>query len=256
MKFKVSLSPWKVTRVLLFVVFSLVTLSYLTQLSRFLLPSYPLKYYIQSLFHVDSEYNIPTFYSAFALLFSGILLWLISSARKQDNSRFAKHWRFLSGVFFFLSFDELFQFHEQLISPFRKFLGASGFLYFTWVVPAAFLLVILGLSYVKFLGHLPAKTRTLFLLGAGLYIGGAIGAELIGGNMAFEEGMETLGYQTVASFEELFEMLGIVTFIHSLLSYISDYLNEVIVQVRVGKELAGFPQKQREELVSQSSYYE
>ncbi|MCT7949607.1 hypothetical protein NG798_07395 [Ancylothrix sp. C2] len=256
MKLKVSLSPWKVTRFLLLIVFSLATLSFLTHLSNFFFPNYPLKYYSHSLVNVDGEGNIPTLYSALTLLFSGLLLGLIAYVKKQDNSRYARHWGFLSGVFCFLSFDELFQFHEQLISPTRKLLGATGFLYFTWVVPAAFLLVILGLSYVKFLGHLPAKTRTLFMLGAGLYIGGAIGAELIGGNIAFEGGMNNLSYHAIATFEELCEMLGVVTFIHALTSYISNYLNEVIVQVRVGKELAAVRQKPSEELVSQSSYFE
>lgn len=255
MKLKVSLSPWKVTRFLLLIVFSLVMLSFLSQLSNFLLPNYPLKYYSHSLVNVDGEGNISALYSALTLLFSGMLLGVISYVKKQDNSRYARHWGVLGGIFFFLAFDEFFQFHEQLISPFRKLLGATGFLYFTWVVPAAFLLVILGLSYIKFLGHLPTKTRSLFFLAAGLYIGGAIGTELIGGNMVFEGAMNNLSYHAVATFEELLEMLGIVTFIHALTSYISNYLNEVILQVRVGNEWAGVQQKPSEELVSQSSYY-
>ncbi len=256
MKLKVSLSPWKVTRFLLLIVFSLVTLSFLTQLSKFLLPNYPLKYYSQSLVHVDGEGNIPALYSALTLLLSGLLLGVIAYVKKQENSRYARHWRVLAGIFCFLSFDEFFQFHEQLISPVRKLLGATGFLYFTWVVPAAFLLVILGLSYIKFLRHLPAKTRTLFFLAAGFYIGGAIGLEMIGGKIAVEQGMDNLLYQAEATFEELFEMLGIVTFIHALTSYISNYLNEVIVQFRVGNELVIPRQKPSEELVSQSSYFE
>jgi hypothetical protein len=66
----------------------------------------------------------------------------------------------------------------------RKLLNATGFLYFTWIVPFGFLVAIFLLSYSKFLFHLPVSTRKLFVAACALYIGGAIGMEMLGGYLA------------------------------------------------------------------------
>lgn len=227
MKFQFPLTPGSVTQFLLRVVAGLILLSFLSQLTVHFFPDFRLGHYFSKVFNVDYEGNIPSFYSFLALLFSSLLLGVIAHAKNLESCRYKYHWKILSFIFLYLFVDEAIELHEQLIGPTRKLLNATGVLYFTWVVPMGFLVAIFLLSYSKFLFHLPVPTRKLFVAGCALYIGGAIGTELIGGYLASTTGMNSLPYFLLTNVEELLEMLGIVVFIHALISYIKTYLGGV-----------------------------
>ncbi len=230
MNFQIPLNPKAVTQFLLRVVGCLVVLSFLSQMTLYFLPNYRSRYYfLAQAFNVDGEGNIPTFYSFLGLLFSSLLLGVIAYAKSLDSCRYKHHWKILSFIFLYLSLDEVSQWHEKLVNPMRSLINATGLLYFSWVVPMGFLVAIFLLSYSKFLFHLPVSTRKLFVAAGALYIGGAIGAEMLGGDIVYTTGgsSETLPYLIVATIEELLEMLGIVVFIHALISYIKTYLGGV-----------------------------
>jgi hypothetical protein len=227
MKFQFPLTPGAVTQFLLRVVAGLILLSFLSQLTVYFFPDFRLGHYFSKIFNVDYEANIPSFYSFLALLFCSILLGAIAHAKKLDSCRYKYHWKILSFIFFYLFLDEALELHEQLIGPTRKLLNATGFFYYTWVVPMGFLVVIFLLSYSKFLFHLPVSTRKLFVAGCALYLGGAIGTELIGGYLASTRGIDSLPYLILTNIEESCEMLGIVVFIHALISYIKTYVGGV-----------------------------
>mgnify|MGYP007080177501 CR=1 FL=1 len=227
MKFQIPLAPGSVTQFLLRVVTCLVVISFLSQMSLYYLPDYPSRDFLAKAFNVDAERNLPTFYSFLALLFSSLLLGVIAYAKNLDSDRYKNHWKILSFIFLFLSLDEAGSLHEKLIDPMRSLLKASGFLYFTWIVPFGFLVAIFLLSYSKFVLHLPVATRKLFVAACALYIGGAIGMEIPGGYLYSTMGMESVPYLIVATVEESLEMVGIVVFIHGLISYIKTYLGGV-----------------------------
>jgi hypothetical protein len=236
MKFQFFLTPAAVTKILLRVVLCLVVISFLTQMTLYFFSDYPVINYLAKAFNVDYERNIPTAYSALALLFSSILLGAIAHAKNLDSDRYKNHWKILSFIFLYLASDEAAKIHEKFIDPMRALLNATGFLYFTWVVPFGFLVAIFLISYSKFLFHLPASTKKMFVAASILYIGGAIGMEMLGGYQAFTGGMQTIPYLITATVEELLEMLGIVVFIHALMSYINKYLGEVDLEISLGKK--------------------
>ena len=227
MKFEIPLAPGAVTQFLLRVVVCLVVLSSLSLITLHLFPDAKLAYYFEKAFNLDVEKNIPTLYSCLALLFSSLLLGAIAYAKNLDGDRYKQHWKILSFIFLFLSLDEAGQFHEKLIYPMRSLLNATGVIYFTWIVPMGFLVAIFLLSYTKFLFHLPVSTKQLFVAAAALYIGGGIGMELLGGYIASQTGEQGLFYVIETTIEESLEMLGIVVFIHALISYIKTYLGGV-----------------------------
>jgi hypothetical protein len=227
MKFQIPLTPGAVTQFLLRVVGCLVVLSSLSHLTHhFFRDSRFAKYFLMVL-SLDSEGNIPTFYSSLALLFSSLLLGVIAHAKSLDSSPYKQHWKLLSFIFLYLSLDEAGQLHEKLVPPLRSLLNATGFLYYTWVVPFAFLVVIFLLSYSKFLFHLPVSTKKLFVAATALYLSGTLGLELVGGYVASTMGMNHLFFTIAMTIEELLEMLGIVVFIHALISYIKTYVGGV-----------------------------
>ena len=233
MKLTLPLSPWIVTRFLIRVVIVLAVLSYVGQLMHYFLPPNGLIEFFVKAFNVDREKNIPTVYSGLALLLSSILLGVIAYAKKLDHDRYTNHWIILSGLFLYLCLDEVGKLHERLIDPMRSVINGRGFLYYGWIVPASILVALIGLYYLKFLFHLPIKFRKLFILSAVVFIGGSIGLESIAGYYVYHYTIDDITYQFLATIEESLEMLGIVIFIHALLSYIIVSFKDLIVEVRL-----------------------
>jgi len=127
-----------------------------------------------------------------------------------------------------MSVDEASSIHELAIRPLRSALGVqAGVLYFTWVVPAGAAVLLVGIAYLRFVLHLPAATRRLFVIAGGVYVGGALGLELIGGYLASHHGGEGLAYLAEVTIEETMEMSGAVLFIHGLMGHIRRELGEV-----------------------------
>ncbi|MEG4252499.1 hypothetical protein [Microcoleus sp. Pol10D4] len=227
MKFQIPLAPGAVTQFLLRVVSSLVVLSSLSLITLHFFPDAKLAGFFTKAFNLDVEKNIPTLYSCLALLFSSLLLGVIAYAKNLDSDHYKNHWKILSFIFLFLSLDEAGSLHEKLIDPMRGLLNATGVFYFTWIVPIGFLVAIFLFSYSKFVLHLPVSTKKLFVAATALYIGGAIGVEMLGGYVSSTTGQENVSYVIVTTLEEFLEMLGIVVFIHALISYIKTYLGGV-----------------------------
>ena len=113
---------------------------------------------------VDGEGNIPAWYSASLFLLGSLLLAAIASGRRQQRGEHVAHWTVLSLIFAFLSLDETASLHELSIAPLRDSFGATGLLYYGWIVPAAVCVVLFVLAYLAFLARLPPRTRRLFVV--------------------------------------------------------------------------------------------
>ena len=229
-----EISPKKVLRLLLIIVFSLIAISSLVQFGAFFLNQSSSSNYSGRLFRLDEEINIPTLYSSLALAFSSILLGIISYMKKVANSQDVNYWKILSLIFLYLAVDEMCSIHEML-STIRPLLNAGGLFYFTWVIPGLIFVVIFVALFWRFIQSLPRKTRNLFLISGAIYVGGAIGIEMIGGYHSEAYGEDTPLYSLITTIEESMEMLGIVLFIYALLSYITSYLKTVNFQVSFRK---------------------
>ena len=86
----------------------------------------------------------------------------------------------------------------------------------------AFPLVILFVvAFFRFFFHLPRKTKILFGLAGGLYVGGAIGFEMVGAGYVTQYGKQNFTYIIIAMIEESMEVTGLVFLIYALLDYVS-----------------------------------
>ena len=221
-----NLSAKRVTRFLLSIITLLIFFNLVERAIVYWLNANYNTQLISHYFNFDQESNFPSLYSALSLGFSSYLLAIISIFKKVQKARYAKHWKILSLIFFFLALDEACSMHELLIPVLRGAIDAKGILYFTWVVPAFFMLIVFLIAFRNFIRNLPTKTKTLFISAGTIYVAGALGMELVGGYIA-----DTIGYNTVyglaSTIEELLEMLGIVIFINGLLSYIQSQLSEL-----------------------------
>jgi hypothetical protein len=169
-------------------------------------------------FHLNQEANLPTWYSASTLLIVSLLLGLIGSAKYRFHDTYAGHWLCLAAIFLWLSADEGSRLHEMSEVLYSR-PHYSGLFYYPWVIGGLVVVVIVGLSYLKFLLHLPVGTRRQFVLSGGLYVGGALGLEAMEARFEEQYGYQNLTYDVMTGIEEICEMAGIAIFIYALMRY-------------------------------------
>jgi hypothetical protein len=141
----------------------------------------------------------------------------------EDKDRFALHWGALSLIFLLLSVDEVARIHETIGDTLKlKFTGEiHGLLYYPWVIIGGAFVLIVAAAYIKFLRNLPTKTMSLFILCGVIYVGGALGMEMINAQYADLYGTGNLTHQMMTAVEEFLEMIAIALFIYALMSYIA-----------------------------------
>ncbi len=215
----ISLHPKRITQFLIFVVLGLNLASLTGQFYKYSLDSDTSTALIQKL-NVDGEYTIPSIFSSCALLSCSIILAKIAVNKNKNHDQYTRHWFGLSIIFLYLAIDETISLHEQLIPPLRKALNAGGLFHYTWVIPGIIFVLVILLLFWQFLRHLPTKIRNLFWISGGIFVGGAIGMEMISGYYTDLYNSDNITYAALTTLEELLEMLGIVIFIHALLSYL------------------------------------
>jgi hypothetical protein len=187
------------------------------------------------LFSIGSDKNLPTFYSAFAILFCAILLTLIGRASTKDRYLSFGYWYGMAVVFVFLSVDEMLMLHERTIDPLRTMLDASGLLYYTWVLPYGIGVLIFAAIYARFLFRLRRRTRLLFVIAGTIYVVGAIGVEMLTGLYFESHGGGNPGYVALQTVEETLEMSGIVIFIFALADYLDHQFNGLRLVLSSGR---------------------
>jgi hypothetical protein len=177
-------------------------------------------------FSLSLEVNFPTWYSALLLAGCGVALLAIAAGARQSGAPFRRHWTLLGVVFLYMSLDEAVEIHEHL----GGLLELHGVLYYSWVVPAGAVVLLLGVAYLRFLWHLPAPTRWRFILAGALYVGGALGMELPLGWWTERAGADNLGYALLDWVEETLELVGASLFLASLLGYLGERHGELRVE--------------------------
>lgn len=217
-----ALQPRSVVRALLWTIAILVTLS---TVGRLIVGSLEPGTYkglgeLLKRFDLDWERNIPTLFSSLLILSCALLLFYIAASSRRASDRWARHWAFLALVFVYLVVDEAASLHEMLILPLRKRFDLAPAFHYPWVVPAFVCVVVFGLVYLPFIRALRGRTRWLFLSAAAVYVGGALGMEMVCGYMFVEYGEQSLAYLVAMTLEETMEMTGMVIFLYALLDFL------------------------------------
>ena len=190
---------------------------------------------------LDSEHALPAYYSSLLLFVAALLLFVIGTLVRQSGKADHRRWLLLALIFMAMSVDEAVSFHEVLIEPLRNKLGLGGIFYFSWVIPGAAAVLALGLWFLPFLFRLPRTTAMLMMLSGGLFVGGALGLELLGGVYAEAQGMQSATYLAVAIAEETLEIAGITLFIAALLTHIRSAFSGAALRIETAGEPASGP---------------
>lgn len=170
------------------------------------------------LLDVDVEQSAFTWLSVVALFVVAQLLFRAAGDAAARNERFRWHWLVLAVLFLLVSIDEFTGLHEKLSSAMASRTTHTGMMYFVWAAPAG-LISLAGLAaFIPFIRSFPPRLAMLAIVSAALYLGGAVGMEMIGGSVAEVEGIESLRYRMLANVEEGLELGGTLLFIYVLLS--------------------------------------
>lgn len=222
----------KVVKVLILVIFFLTVASITGQYARLSLGFENMLGSTQ-LFSLDGEGNIPTWYSSITLLVCSFFLFAITAQKEIKSGAFVKQWKFLSIIFLYLSFDEAVRIHEIVLHLGKRLFHLTGYFYHPWVIPALFFVLILFLFYIKFLIHLPTRTRNYFLFSGALYIAGALVMESIGANRRYLHNVTDLPYAICTTIEEVLEMSGVLVFMNALMYYLDSLTKEEGISIKL-----------------------
>lgn len=164
---------------------------------------------VAAFFSLGAENNLPTWYASSLLLCCGLALGAM--ARRAASHR--AHWWGLAVVFFYISLDEAVELHELL----GGWIGTGGVLYFDWVIPAAAVVLLIGILYLPFLRALDPALRRRFVIAGAIYVGGALGMELPLGWWTEQHGDDNIVYVLIDLVEETMELAGTSVFLAALM---------------------------------------
>lgn len=228
----IILDPQRVLRTLLIIIAALVFFSTVTQILYYTAPRFPTLYFFTHFFDLDQERNAPTAFSSLLHLTCAVLVWVVGTARRRVQLPYPVRWRFLMFLFLLTASDELFVLHERAGPPMRKLFGlVDGIFYFAWVIPGIVFVVTIGLLLARLVLDLPPPIRRLVIASGLIFVGGAIGVEMLGADQFSEVGHKTLRDLPFFTIEEAMEMIGPSVFIYAMLRYLRDHLGGAQISV-------------------------
>ncbi len=223
---QLSFNPLAILRVLIFTILLLLAAHITAFILTVVLQSTSgLSRNMERYFDFNLERNFPTYFSVMLLAFTAVLLLIIYRCSKINHDKTKRYWLVLALIFIFMSIDESIQVHEHLAEILRPKLSSdlSGLLYWSWVIVYGFLFLVVCIYMLRFVLNLPAFTRKMFFLSAFLFVGGALGLELLEGYFFKLYGINHIYNRVLYCIEELLEMFGVSIFIYGLLDYLAAY---------------------------------
>jgi hypothetical protein len=171
-------------------------------------------------FDMDQEWGIPSLFSGLQLLFNAGLFAVAWTATRNSADR-SRMWLLLSLFFVFLSVDEVFSVHEQLILPIRDKFELPGSLDYAWMVPYGAVVLLIGLAFFHVWRRQTTRVQSMLGLAAVIYLSGAIGFDLAGETYQRLRG-DNLAYALIVELEETCEMIGLIVLMQTLFRIVQE----------------------------------
>jgi hypothetical protein len=217
---------------LIAILIALTAAGIVAEYARYYLPIGP---DLPNYFSLTEEKNVPTWWSSFLLMACSVVLFAIAATKSRAAGEFRRHWIVLGAIFCYMSIDELVEIHEWLgsipsLNPF------GSVLYYGWVVPASVLVLLFAVSYLRFLFHLPMPTRVKVAAAGFIYVGGAVGVEILVGFWTTKHGELNFAWAMGGLVEEAMEMIGSSLFLYTLIEYLGRTAPDLSLAIRSGRD--------------------
>ncbi len=172
-------------------------------------------------FDVNKEWNVPSIFSALAILFCSLTCARIAVMRRPLSGLLYLGWIGAGLILLFIAADELMSFHEHLSKPMRHAMDLDRRIFYIWALPYMLGIAVFAIFLIPWWLKLNSKLRIALLTAALVFVCGAVLFEVIG-NMFFlhEEKSQTIadyGYWISTTFEEGLEMFGMALALRALL---------------------------------------
>ena len=175
------------------------------------------------LFDLDKEWNAPTIYSALLLFAASGLLVMIAAERRRIRAWGYRHWIALAAIFLELGADELFSIHnsaKRLVPEWFRHIGLFNLRWdLRWVVVGIIVTFLVVVAFVPFVLRLPRRTACGMVIAGMIFVGAALGLEMIGGAWIGKHTKNNWTYASLVVIEETLEMVGTLIFLDVLLAY-------------------------------------
>ncbi len=229
---RLSISLRRVATVLVAVLVVLTVAGIVAEYSRYVLESESL---LIDRFSLTEEKNLPTWWSSWLLATCSLVLGFIAATKTRSAGEFKRHWIVLAAIFCYMSIDEFVEIHEWL-SVVPGLGQLHGPLYYGWVIPAGIIVTAFALSYLRFLFHLPMTTRVKVASAGALFVGGALGVELILGMWSDKHSELNFVWAMIGLLQEAMEMMGSSLFLYALLEYLGRIAPDLCISARSGRD--------------------
>lgn len=198
---------------------------------------------LPTLFDVNTEANVPTWFSATLWLLAAVAAAAVSVLARGQTRRRRRGWVAFAAVLGLLSLDEAASLHERLLGAAGSRLvgtDSDGLLHFAWVVPGALVALALALALTGTVWSMPVRPRLVVLLAGAVFVAGALVAESLSGAVLERHG-DARAYVLLTSLEEAAEMAGALLLLGALLSLFEARRDGtgVRVDVRLGVRTPG-----------------
>lgn len=189
-------------------------------------------HYFIIVFDVNAEANVTTYYSVTLAIISSFLLFLIAYFKNADRDKYRFYWTVLGWFVLYIAMDDASVIHEKTSRYLKGLTDLGGWFEYKWVILGLAVVSIFAISFFRFWLHLDTKYKILFLVSAGLFFGGAVGTELIGGRWAYSFGSKNFTYVLLTTFEQGLQYGGLTMLIYSLLSYMKFYCPQFFISAQ------------------------
>jgi hypothetical protein len=168
------------------------------------------------LYDVDSEANVPTWYASTLLQVCSLLAFIISF---HDAPAQRTGWRGIALLLLLMGMDEVAGLHNVPSRRLSEVTGlGQGYLMNAWVIPAAVVLIVLGLVYLPFVWRLPRWLKRALIMAGTAYLMGAVAFEVVGSRFEYEAGgvdydaarHYSFRFEMTAVAEEAYEHIGVL----------------------------------------------
>lgn len=163
-----------------------------------------------SVFDPDQEQSLVTWYSSVVLAMAAVLAAVRAALATGDR----RAWALTAAGFALASLDEVAGIHERAGFALERSFDVSRFL---WVVPAAVLVVAAAAVAIPFVLRLEPPVRRTLVVGAALFVAGALGVEAATGVVYEAGGREGATYAVTTLVEEGLEVGGALLLLHAVL---------------------------------------
>lgn len=226
--------PLRLAIILLVSDIAIVLASLILTLSMQDVPSEGFRYSIFRFFYIDMEGNLPSWQSSTKFFVLAVLFGLLGWKHLIQKSPISWAICFMAGIFLVFSLDEAAEIHER-VGGLTDFLLPDGDGSSTPFGVTGVWIFLLGLPVACLLFYLAAKLRPLFsgrsksakkyVLGMALFLGGALGFELLI-NFVPES---SVPYILIMHAEELLEMVGVTVIIWATVELLQSYRFKILL---------------------------